>query len=109
MSGPPLKVKVEIVVPEHRVEEVVKAVMEAARTGEIGEAKISMASIEEAIGIRTGEKGGKNHYRHYRLQRRSPKPVQDNPVKTRNHFSLHSYSGYVVLKSFTVYTIAQIF
>jgi len=55
-----LKGEVEIVVPEHRVEEVVKAVMEATRTGEIGDAKISMTLIEEAIGIRIGGKGGKS-------------------------------------------------
>ena len=45
----PSKVKVETVAPEHRVGEVVKVVMEAARTGEIGDGKIPMASIEEAI------------------------------------------------------------
>jgi len=45
---------------ERRVEEVVEAVMEATRTGEIGDAKISMSSIEEAIGIRAGGKGGKS-------------------------------------------------
>ena len=91
---------------ERKVEEVVEAVMEATRTGEIGDAKISMSSIEEAIGIRTGGKGGKMHYRHYCLQRRSLKLMQDNLVKTRNRFSPHSYSGYVVPKPFTVYTIA---
>ena len=107
MSGPLSKVKVEIMVPEHRVEEVVKAVMEAARTGEIGEAKISMASIEEAIGIRTCEKQEK-HYRYHRLQRRFSETHARQPGKTYNYFSPHSYNGYVILKSFTVYTIAQI-
>jgi len=98
---------VKIVVFERRVEEVVEAVMEAARIGEIGDDKISTASIEETIGIRTCEKEEK-HYRYHRLQRRFSETHARQPGKTYNYFSPHSYNGYVILKSFTVYTIAQI-
>lgn len=51
------KIKVEIVVPDERVEEVVSAILEAARTGEIGDGKIFIAPVEEVVRIRTGERG----------------------------------------------------
>ncbi len=51
------KVKVEFVVPDDRAEEVAEVVMEAARTGEIGDGKVFIASVEDAVRIRTGERG----------------------------------------------------
>src|SRR5450631_4628064 len=51
------KVKLEIVVPSARVEEVVKSVAEAARTGKIGDGKIFVYDVQEAIRIRNGELG----------------------------------------------------
>lgn len=51
------KVKVEFVVPGDRAEEIVEVVMEAARTGEIGDGKVFVSDVEEAIRIRTGERG----------------------------------------------------
>jgi nitrogen regulatory protein P-II 1 len=51
------KVKVEIVVPDDRVEPAVEAIQKAARTGRIGDGKIFVLNIEEAIRIRTGEVG----------------------------------------------------
>jgi nitrogen regulatory protein PII len=51
------KVKVEVAVGDDKVEEVVKAITEAARTGEIGDGKIFIYTLEEVIRIRTGEKG----------------------------------------------------
>ncbi len=51
------KIKVEVVVPDERVEEVVEALTRAAHTGRIGDGKIFVASIEEAVRIRTGERG----------------------------------------------------
>ena len=51
------KVKVEIVVAEDRVEPAVEAIQKAARTGRIGDGKIFVLNIEEAIRIRTGETG----------------------------------------------------
>jgi len=51
------KVKVEIVIPDDRVEPAVEAIQKAARTGRIGDGKIFVLNIEEAIRIRTGETG----------------------------------------------------
>ncbi len=51
------KVKLEIVVPDDRAEEVVEIVLDAARTGEIGDGKIFVSTVEEAVRIRTGERG----------------------------------------------------
>ena len=51
------KVKIEIVVPEERLESCVDAIQKAARTGRIGDGKIFVLNVEEAIRIRTGETG----------------------------------------------------
>jgi nitrogen regulatory protein P-II 1 len=51
------KVKIEIVVEEARVEASVDAIQKAARTGRIGDGKIFVLNVEEAIRIRTGETG----------------------------------------------------
>ncbi|QJA05434.1 P-II family nitrogen regulator [Thermosulfurimonas marina] len=51
------KIKLEIVVPEEMVERVVEAILKSARTGKIGDGKIFIYPVEEAIRIRTGEKG----------------------------------------------------
>ena len=49
------KIKVEIVVKEEELEEVVKAIMKNARTGKIGDGKIFVTPVEKVIRIRTGE------------------------------------------------------
>ena len=49
------KIKVEIVVKEEELEEVVEAIMKNARTGKIGDGKIFVTPIEKVIRIRTGE------------------------------------------------------
>jgi len=51
------KIKLEIVVPDDMVEEVVTAVSGAAHTGRIGDGKIFVIPVEEAVRIRTGERG----------------------------------------------------
>jgi nitrogen regulatory protein P-II 1 len=51
------KVKIELVVPDTIVEKVVSAVAAAARTGSIGDGKVFVMPMGEAIRIRTGEKG----------------------------------------------------
>jgi len=50
------KLKLEIVVDDSQVETVVSAVQEAARTGEIGDGKIFVSSVEAVIRIRTGDR-----------------------------------------------------
>jgi len=51
------KIKIEIVIPDEMVDRVVEAIVKSARTGKIGDGKIFIYSVEEAIRIRTGEKG----------------------------------------------------
>ena len=51
------KVKVEIVVPEQMVWDVINAIERAAKTGRIGDGKIFVTPVEEAVRIRTGERG----------------------------------------------------
>ncbi|UCH28673.1 MAG: P-II family nitrogen regulator, partial [Myxococcales bacterium] len=51
------KVKVEIVVPDSLVAQVIEAVENAAKTGRIGDGKIFVSGIEESVRIRTGERG----------------------------------------------------
>lgn len=53
------KVKVEVVVNEQDLDKAAEAIMEAARTGEIGDGKIFIYDIADAIQVRTGEHGDK--------------------------------------------------
>ena len=50
------KLKVEIVVDDEKVESVIDAVAEAAKTGEIGDGKIFISQIDSVVRIRTGDK-----------------------------------------------------
>jgi len=51
------KVKVEVVLPDDQVEQAVEAIVDAARTDKIGDGKIFVSPVEQAIRIRTGESG----------------------------------------------------
>jgi nitrogen regulatory protein P-II 1 len=51
------KVKIEVVLPDDMVGKAVDAIQKAAKTGRIGDGKIFVSTIEEAIRIRTGETG----------------------------------------------------
>ncbi len=51
------KVKIEIVLEDNMLERAVEAIRQAAHTGRIGDGKIFVSSVEEAIRIRTGETG----------------------------------------------------
>ena len=51
------KIKLEVVVGDGQVEEATKAICEAAKTGKIGDGKVFVSSVEEAIRIRTDETG----------------------------------------------------
>jgi len=52
------KVKVEVVLGDEMVDKAVETIQNAAKTGRIGDGKIFISTIEEAIRIRTGETGG---------------------------------------------------
>ena len=51
------KIKIEIVLDDGRLERAVEAIQKAAHTGRIGDGKIFVSTIEEAVRIRTGEVG----------------------------------------------------
>jgi nitrogen regulatory protein P-II 1 len=51
------KVKIEIVLEDNQVERAIEAIQDAARPGRIGDGKIFVSTIDEAIRIRTGERG----------------------------------------------------
>jgi nitrogen regulatory protein P-II 1 len=51
------KVRIEIVVKDSMVHDVVENIMTTARTGKIGDGKIFVTSVDEAVRIRTGERG----------------------------------------------------
>jgi nitrogen regulatory protein P-II 1 len=51
------KVKIEVVMDDAMVDRAVEAIQQAAHTGRIGDGKIFVSSIEEAVRIRTGERG----------------------------------------------------
>ena len=51
------KVKIEIVLESQRVDEVVDKIRNAANTGKIGDGKIFVLPVEQAIRVRTGEQG----------------------------------------------------
>ena len=50
------KVKFEIIVEDSRVDEIVDVIVGVARTGEVGDGKIFISSIESVVRVRTGEK-----------------------------------------------------
>ena len=51
------KVKLELVIPDEKLHDAVNAIVKAARTGKIGDGKIFVSHIEEAVRIRTDETG----------------------------------------------------
>jgi nitrogen regulatory protein PII len=51
------KIKMEIVIADDRLEEVVNAITKAAQTGRIGDGKIFISNLEDTIRIRTAERG----------------------------------------------------
>lgn len=52
------KLKVEVVVDDARVDTVVTAIAEAAKTGEIGDGKIFISAVDTVVRIRTGDRDG---------------------------------------------------
>jgi nitrogen regulatory protein P-II 1 len=51
------KVKIELVLPDAQADNAVAVIVKAARTGKIGDGKVFVSDVEEAIRIRTEEKG----------------------------------------------------
>jgi nitrogen regulatory protein P-II 1 len=53
------KIKIQIVVPTSETEKIVQEIAKAAKTGNVGDGKIFISTVDEAIRIRTGERGDK--------------------------------------------------
>ncbi|GLY54069.1 MULTISPECIES: P-II family nitrogen regulator [unclassified Lentzea] len=51
------KIKIEVVIDDTAVEKVLEAVVEAARTGKIGDGKVWVTSVDTVVRVRTGERG----------------------------------------------------
>jgi nitrogen regulatory protein P-II 1 len=51
------KSKIELIVPDELVSQVIETIQRAAKTGKIGDGKIFLSSVDEVIRIRTGERG----------------------------------------------------
>jgi nitrogen regulatory protein P-II 1 len=51
------KTKVEVVVPDDKVEQIIEVIQKVARTGQVGDGKIFIIPVEDAVRIRTGESG----------------------------------------------------
>ncbi|MBL9084449.1 MAG: P-II family nitrogen regulator [Planctomycetales bacterium] len=52
------KIKIEVVVPDDRLRVIIDTILRTAQTGQIGDGKIFVSSLDEVIRIRTGETGG---------------------------------------------------
>ncbi|MDR2549407.1 MAG: P-II family nitrogen regulator [Desulfobulbus sp.] len=51
------KIKLEIIVPDEQVDQVIETILTAARTGKIGDGKIFVLPVEQVVRVRTGETG----------------------------------------------------
>lgn len=51
------KIKIEVIVPDAIIDKVISTILEKAKTGDIGDGKIFLYSLEDVIRIRTGERG----------------------------------------------------
>ncbi|HUQ54476.1 P-II family nitrogen regulator [Lentzea sp.] len=51
------KIKIEVVIDDAAVDKVLEAVVEAARTGKIGDGKVWVTPVETVVRVRTGERG----------------------------------------------------
>jgi len=51
------KIKLEIVVPDEMVDQVVDTIQKSANTGKLGDGKIFVVTVDQAIRVRTGERG----------------------------------------------------
>lgn len=51
------KIKIEVVVPDEMADRVISKIAEKAKTGKVGDGKVFVSSLEDALRIRTGERG----------------------------------------------------
>ena len=51
------KIKIEVIVSDHIADKVVETILNAAKTGQVGDGKIFIYNVEDAVRVRTGESG----------------------------------------------------
>ena len=51
------KIKIEVIVPDHLADKVVDTIVNAAKTGQVGDGKLFIYNVEDAVRVRTGESG----------------------------------------------------
>jgi nitrogen regulatory protein P-II 1 len=51
------KIKIELVIADEKLEDAINVIVKAAKTGKIGDGKVFVSTVEEAVRIRTEEKG----------------------------------------------------
>ncbi len=51
------KLKLEVIVPDAMADKVVETIIKAAKTGQVGDGKIFISAVEDAVRVRTGESG----------------------------------------------------
>ena len=85
------KVKIEIVISDDLVEKAIDAIRRAAQTGRIGDGKIFVSNIEEAIRIRTGESGLDAILYLPHLKTPPPAASRCQPVKTCEPRGIHDH------------------
>ena len=51
------KVKLEVIVPDEKIQQVVETIEKAAKTGRIGDGKLLVVPVDDAVRVRTGERG----------------------------------------------------
>jgi nitrogen regulatory protein PII len=78
------KIKIEVVLPDDRVEAAVKAILKSAKTGKIGDGKIFVSAVEQAIRIRTEEHAGIKPGRH---------PGQGHSPKASEKIEIQAQTG----------------
>ncbi len=92
------KVKIEVVMEDSLVERAVEAIQHSAHTGRIGDGKIFITTIDEAIRIRTGDEGQRRDLTHRTAARHGPRsayPHQDpSAQRGKAHVRSNQSHGY---------------
>jgi len=81
------KVKLELALPEAQTAQVINAILQAAKTGKIGDGKIFVSTLDDAIRIRNGERGRRRALTDMTARSRSARDVTD---EASHHFPCSS-------------------
>ena len=85
------KMKLEVIVEDNQVDDVIESIKNSAYSGKIGDGKIFVSNIEQVIRIRTGEKDRKRETeRGDRKRRQKRRRMQFNPRRLIHTFTQHT-------------------